>query len=73
METDNLIEDPMATSSEPRYRAVDTNGLFDRQSSTDEEMLDITTDAPVDYTDLADRSQGRQSVLHTVTLYFCNI
>lgn len=63
METDLLIDDLMATSSDTRYRAVDSNGLLSEHgSSTDDEMLDITTTAPVDYSDLADRSQGTVSI-----------
>ena len=59
METDLLIDDLMATSSDTRYRAVDSNGLLSEHgSSTDDEMLDITATAPVDYSDLTDRSQG---------------
>ena len=58
METDSLIHE-MATS-EPRYRAVGSNGIISEHgSSTDEEMLDITTDSRFEYTDLADKSQGK--------------
>ena len=56
MERERLIVD-MATA-EPRYRAVGANGVLETGSSTDEEMLDITTDARFEYTDLADKSQG---------------
>ena len=68
METDLLIDDLMATSSDTRYRAVGSNGLLsDNTSSTDDEMLDVTTTAPVDYSDLTDRSQGKNAI---IPLYF---
>ena len=61
METDQLV-DSMADSKNS-YRAVSANGRFvDRErgsSSTDDEMIDITSDSRPDYSDLADKSQGR--------------
>ncbi len=64
METDQLVTQ-MAKKAEPRYRAVGANGVrSDANSSTDEEMLDITTQMPQadyqEYSDLADKSQGKQ-------------
>lgn len=57
MERERLIEE--MDRKEPRYRAVGANGTLDPGSSTDEEMIDITTsDARFEYTDLADKSQG---------------
>ncbi len=69
METDVLIDELMATGSDAsRYRAVDSNGLLaERGSSTDDEMLDIATTAPVDYSDLADRSQGTSPLKDTTS------
>ena len=62
LESDQLItSEHMAKNlRKPRYRAVGANGMTSEAcSSTDDEMIDITTDAPFEYTDLADRSQGK--------------
>ena len=51
-----------SSSTSPRYRAVDANGIFETTSSTDDEMIDITSELPneyPEYTDLADKSQGK--------------
>ncbi len=65
MEREALIGGPMMANAEARYRSVGANGIVSEtvsNSSTDEEMLDIstmTTEAPFEYTDLADKSQGQ--------------
>ena len=65
METDFLIENDVESMAraDVRYQAVPcTNGTIETVNnitSTDDEMLDITTQAPFSYTDLADKSQGK--------------
>lgn len=60
MESNPLISDQMAKTHQPRYRAVGANGLPEHHSSTDDEMLDVTSSANYgEYTDLADKSQGK--------------
>ena len=53
----------ITSGSEVHYRAVGANGTenrpTERNSGTDDEMLDISTEAPFNYTDIADKSQGQ--------------
>ena len=66
MESDLLISEEMASGAtslptEPRYRAVGNhNGLQSAaSSSTDEEMIDVTTNTRFnEYSDMVDKSQG---------------
>ena len=74
MESDFLISSEAdmaggATSipAEPRYRAVGNhNGLHSAaSSSTDEEMIDVTTNTRFnEYSDMVDKSQGKRKEKH---------
>ena len=73
MESGNLID---MADAKPKYKAVDTNGLLSEQgSSTDEEMIDISTENRYqEYSDLADRSQGMYfSFAANIMLYVVSV
>lgn len=72
METDALLDEitrsnPPSAFSSVRYKPVKLNAQRDYSSvsDTDEEMIDITTDAREDLSDVADKSHGSTNLMES--------